>query len=700
MSEVLEQLQKSFVNAHKAGDTDAAKRLAEEIVRQMQQDEDPEIVDNFNQPDDPPVTPPGAKVLPKSITDAIGRAKSGQSFNGPTGQHFTALKVPKAVGVLGAAAEGGSLGSFDEIASGVKSLVGDQTYTQALDETRQQQEMFRRENPNTAMAAEFIGAAPLMAMPFMAGPKAASLAGKMAVGAGSGAVQGGVYGFNSGEGDNRVDSAGIGAALGGGIGAAVPVAGQSVKHIVRNILARQARNKTGMNKAAHNILRENLGDDVVAPTGKDAMMADASPNLAEMLDTSIQSSGPARNLATTRVTDRVSRASGRVTGALDDAMGRPGVSQSRAVVPYGSKNPVGEMYDRAYSTPINYATETGRSIDDMVLNRVPDSAIRQANALMRAEGEGSKQILAEIAEDGSVVFLKKPDVRQIDYMTRALNDVAETQEGKGALGGVSNLGRVYQRLSSDIRVALKENVPAYKNALDVAAGVIREGKAKESGLALLSTRITRDEADDILRGMGKAELRKVGEGVRQHIDDTLARVKRTLGNPNTDHREAAKAITELSSRQNRDKIQMLLGPDEAGQLFAKLDDAGTAFELRAAVADGSATHTRKMMDEAIKAQTDQGVVNFLRSGHPIKSGSTIASKILGRSPASVQRAQDKTYTNLADFLTAQNPAENLAAFRAANQNIVPQSEAAAEMIERILRGNLAVSGQASQFRGR
>ena len=100
---------------------------------------------------------------------------------------------------------------------------------------------------------------------------------------------------------------------------------------------------------------------------------------------------------------------------------------------------------------------------------------------MRTEGAKSKQIKATILKDGTVKFDVLPDVRQVDYITRGLNQVADIQAGKGALGGTTQLGRSYGNLSRELRGLTKELVPEYATALKLAADPIQARKALQTG---------------------------------------------------------------------------------------------------------------------------------------------------------------------------------------------------------------------------
>ncbi|MFP3442632.1 hypothetical protein R0K18_33350, partial [Pantoea sp. SIMBA_133] len=76
-----------------------------------------------------------------------------------------------------------------------------------------------------------------------------------------------------------------------------------------------------------------------------------------------------------------------------------------------------EAYEKAYSQPIDYASEAGRNLESLIarVEKAAPGTISLANRLMAGEGVNSKQILASIGDDGSVTFRQMPDTRQIDY---------------------------------------------------------------------------------------------------------------------------------------------------------------------------------------------------------------------------------------------------------------------------------------------
>ena len=217
-----------------------------------------------------------------------------------------------------------------------------------------------------------------------------------------------------------------------------------------------------------------------------------------------------------------------------------------------------------------------------------------------------QQYLVSIAEDGSLVAGKLPSVLEVDYVTRALNDVAQAGDGKGALGRGTNEGRIYGNLSRELRTATKAAVPEYWTALEAAGTEIGIQKAREVGATFLQQATTRRDVAEAMAGMPQAEVLAVKAAVREHIDDTIANVRRTMSRPGTDAGEAVKALKDLSSRAAQTKLGYILGDKEAAKLADRLDEASTAFEIGAALQQNSKTAVRQSVQGSIEQSTAPG----------------------------------------------------------------------------------------------
>ncbi len=275
---------------------------------------------------------------------------------------------------------------------------------------------------------------------------------------------------------------------------------------------------------------------------------------------------------------------------------------------------------------------------------------------MRLNGEESAQILARIADDGSVAFERLPDVRQIDYITRALNQAAQVEKGKGQLGGQTPIGRAYEGLANEVRGTLRDLVPEYGKALETAADPIRRSQAVDLGARLLSPSMTRDQVSEAVQGMTGPEREALAQGVRSRLDDLMANVTRTVQDGDTGAREAIKAIKDLSSRANREKLASAIGPQKANALFDELDRAVTAFDLRAGVAENSKTFARQATERRIGELTQPGAIGKAVQGEPVNAAKRAVQALTGMTPDKIKGREDAVYSEVARLLARQGGA--------------------------------------------
>jgi hypothetical protein len=561
------------------------------------------------------------------------------------------------------------VGSYTEEAVGMVSPQAGEAMGQAV-------EAVRERRPGQAAALEVGGAlaatpalvagAPAAIGRFVGG--AASLGGQIVrgglVGAGAGAVEGAISGFGRGEDEGRVAEAGrgaaIGGALGGVIGAAIPAVSAGVQAAWQNFKGRSVGEiAKGLNIStdAAKVVRTALeNDDLAAASialeraGSSSMLADAGPATQRMLDVSVTSGGAAPRVAGQAVAERAEEAGARMNVVMDDILGAPeGVGTTQRGIRQGSQSARNTAYRKAYAQPIDYSGTRGRFLEN-ILGRVPQSAINRANELMRLEGVQSAQVLARISDDGQVTFERMPDVRQLDYITRALGDVAEQQNAAGKLGGTTQLGRATANLQRQIRNVMKLEVPEYAEALDVAADAISRSRAVEVGADILKPGTTREVIKDALQGASRAERDAAKAGLRSAIDDTLARVNAVASDPNVEIREFQKLANNLRSRSIRDKITTLLGADDAARLYDELDEAVVSLELRAAIARNSATQQRQAISGAVEEITAPGSLSSLMAGEPINATKRVSQVVTGTTPEARTLRQMGIYDEIAQAL--------------------------------------------------
>lgn len=481
----------------------------------------------------------------------------------------------------------------------------------------------------------------------------ASQAGRAALlGAGAGAVEGAVSG--AGMQDDRAGNAAVGGAVGGfagGIlGGVAPLVSEGITNLVsafRKKPFNEAAKRLGTSEDAARVVGSVLDFD--NPQGKLTMLADAGPASAGMLDTAMQMPGAAKN-ARAAVEKRAAEAMDSVNKALDRSMGIPqGRALLKRALRQGSQPARSEAYDLAYSMPIDYSADAGRTLEGL-LSRVPQRAFREAKELLQLDGHQSKQLFFDIADNGDVTVTRMPDVREWDYVKRALDQVALTGEGKGALGGQTPKGVAYEGLARQIRDNLRAAVPEYGQALETAADVISQVKGVDTGYSVFRPSFTREDMTLALEGATGPEKQAIASGARQFIDDVLANVKAIASDPNQSAREARGQLSLLGQRASRDKLQMLLG-DAAAPLLARIDEAAKALNLRAQVATNSRTAGRQAGRDFVEEMTSGGVMDELTRASPTEAARRLIQELTGATPANVTAQQQKLFNEIAELLT-------------------------------------------------
>lgn len=516
-----------------------------------------------------------------------------------------------------AAARGASaLKGVPFIGSYIDEIIGATAGQPAAQATRAAQEAREIVAPGTvalsragtaiATAPAMIAAAPQAAIT----PLGSSLAGRIAAGGAMGTIGGGLEGliYGSGEGRTREErkaaaesGALTGALFGGGLGVAGPVVGAALSGIgARRVAAPAAATarELGVKETALDLLSQAAGMDApvaaerMARAGQYASLGQMGPATQNLLDLAASSTSPGAAIARQNI-DEVAEAAGRqFFDLMDNTLGGPQAAAQLQDLLMESSAPARKAaYEAAYSAPINYADDAGRQLDDL-LSRLDSDVINRAQRLMRIEGQPSRQIMAELDDAGNVLrYTTKPDVRQIDYITRALRDVSPTAapEEKNALRG----------LASEIRSTLDQLVPEYKQARDIAGDVISLRDAIDFGADMLNPKIKRYDVAKAVKGMGAAELNAVRQGLRSQLDEIMANTKAALSDPNQDAREMVRPLKDMLSRAGREKLQTILG-DQAPEFLRQLDEVYSAASMRASVAQNSKTQIRKMAQDVVQ----------------------------------------------------------------------------------------------------
>lgn len=565
---------------------------------------------------------------------------------------------------------------------------------QATESMRRQAEAFQEVHPTEAMLTQLgVGLVSSVPLAFAGAPSAGVGLGRAAIqsgltgGAGA-AAEGAISGYGAGEDPqsrliNARNRALAGATFGGALGFGLPIAGaaagklasQTVGQLPMLELSRSLGLSPEASRVAGAARQFEEGAPVAAPT-RSASLAETSDEMRGLLDAAVSVPSAGRAEAINLVNTQAREASEGLTSTLNDVLGEPSsVRLAQREMMRNTAREREDLYSTAYNTRYNMDDPRVESLTELV-ERVDDSVLREANRLMTREGVRSNQMRFTEDANGNIIgFEELPDIRQIDYITRALQSRVNTQNA------APEDVRTFGALVRDIRETADELVPAYRDARSRAAEIIGEREAMKFGENILTSRLNRGDVQIGLENMTAGEVGSVRSGMRQYIDDVMARVSKPLDPEGQEAKEAVRALRELTSREAEDKIRLVLG-DEAGDAFiARLQNAVEPLTVRA-VGTGSPTAPREFAIDTAREEIQPGMFERIASG---QSGlQQEAAGLLSMGSEGGRNRLTNIMGEVAPFTARQRSPESLARLR----ELLGQVPAASELPENILRAGI------------
>ena len=607
------------------------------------------------------------------------------------------------------------VGQFADEAIGLVSQEAQQA-------TRAAQRAMAEERPGQTLGLQVAGglaaapAAIAAAGPAVLAAAPQSLGGQIVAGGGAGLVAGAIEGGVSGAGrgqtpEERASLAGQDAITGGIAGGVLSAAAPAVSAGLRNaadfiksadigVIAREL----GLSPDAARVVKNALSvEDIPAAqarlgaVGDQAMLADAGPATAQLLDTAMAEGGGALRVGREAIEARAAQSGPKLRSAFDAILGKPGgVKAAAREISQGSAKARRTAYNAAFEQPINYASPAGREIEG-VLDRIPSQtlnrAVRDANDAMQIAGTRNQQILASIADDGTVTFTKPLNVQQLNEIKIQLGGIAE--ETKDQFGRLSREGIGASRLASDLRIALTDAVPTYGRAVRLGGNKIAEDNALSLGRGVLTQNVRLEDVVAQMEGASKAEKSAFKRGLREALEEGMSNVRSVASDQNLDAREVRQAIQSLSSRATRSKIEAAIGPQAANRISKLMEAEVPQLATRAAVSRGSATAVRQAGQEAVSEATTPGVLGTIARGEPVGAVRRITQVLTDTTPQADQARRAVLMQEIATSLTEVRGTNVTKALDAINEAIAgqPLSEAKSRMIANAL----AVTGSLAAF---
>ena len=476
------------------------------------------------------------------------------------------------------------------------------------------------------------------------------------------AVEGAVSGWLASEGGQRGEAAiqrGINQGIFGlALGGIIPVAPKFLAwgwHKVRGGILKDSIDDIStafqISKGAATMLKKTIlssGEDLsevlkrMRLGGTQAMVGDATEAVKTLVDLIAASGNEAAEIVSKNILNRTQKVASNTNKTLDDNIAKlpimagtkpadeiledattVAINQAKKSAPART-----EAYTKAYNTKVDYNSEAGIKVLD-VLKRTPNplkqAAVREANDILQMEGKEVGQMTLVVGKDGLLKFVQQPNMMQLDYIKRALSELAYDPLK------VTGLSKAAGTMRYQLTTALKELNPAYKKALKLGQENITRSNAVEIGEDALKSTMSVAKLSKLLndKNIGKEERKMVALGLRAELDRMLGNVKANASK-GSDLKEMDKLLAEFSSRNAKKKLRLLV-PDDKNlkKINNELAKARAVIDLQNAINLNSKTYTRTALSDELKEVVGGSIVKTASRGElgVAELGSRVIAKV-------------------------------------------------------------------------
>lgn len=452
------------------------------------------------------------------------------------------------------------------------------------------------------------GVASIPAAPMATVFRGASMLPQMGNAAITGLGYGAAYGAGIGETkDGRLWESAKGAGVGGVLGpVAVPVARGT-----ENLLARAADRLRPVpqplqqyERGAVNALLRSTTDDALAPRyvqqaadlGPEGMLADMGPNLRGQASAIANQPGPGQQSVVNALTTRRDGAAGRISSDVDNALGpAANIPETVHATQQYYRQQAQPHRQQFQNNPVPFTQDLDDTLQALAQNE--PGVLREARRYANLDpAAGPEQFFARQMPDGSYQITRAPNATEWDYLKRALDGMAN---GRTASANDSRIYGYWARtLRSQVDEAISPGAPQdspWARARAIEADDFQIRDAIDQGRGAFSRETTPDQMRADLFGVGQP-LRGGMSAAEQagYVVGARDQVRGVMGTASTAHGEnaAAAARRALGSDYAREKLDIIAGPQGAGQLTRRLDAETTFDQTRQAVLGNSATAGR------------------------------------------------------------------------------------------------------------
>jgi hypothetical protein len=293
-------------------------------------------------------------------------------------------------------------------------------------------------------------------------------------------------------------------------------------------------------------------------------------------------------------------------------------------------------YQLAYSSLIDYSSFRGQKILD-ALSTVPEdllqAASKKANDLMQVDELVVPQFKL-VTAGGKTTLESAPSVIQLDYLKRALGDIAADTIDP-ITGKMTSDGNMASKLYRRVAFATKEAVPAYKKAVQLGLENIQE----ETAIRLMTNfgRTDYEAFTDLFKEINNPQQRaQLKEGMqrmlRSNIQESLNNARATISNPESTEESVSAAVQvfkDYTTTNAGKKLRLVMDKPDAEAFSTQMNRLAEQLTLQSVTSRGSATAFRNQGLEVVKDLQSKGVVDTALSGNLPAAGKEIINNLLG-----------------------------------------------------------------------
>ena len=270
--------------------------------------------------------------------------------------------------------------------------------------------------------------------------------------------------------------------------------------------------------------------------------------------------------------------------------------------------------------------------------------------------------------DEILTLVDVPTMKQLDYIKRGLSDIAYNSPGvprpNELLPGLSEMAKDALDLRFNLSNALKKANPDYAKAVKLGQDKITRENALEQGYKFLDESYSPQQVIKVMEDAGDAEYAMARMGIRAHLERLIGKMKPTPSRmPNS--KELDEVFKVLSSRDNRQILELVLSPKAYRAMVKDLDKAEVAIQLRITVAENSKTAIRSAVNKNIEDVTNEAasIRQTLAEGRGIEATRKIIQRI-NETDAITAKMKKIIMKDLANAMTGQRGTDAIAQMKA------------------------------------